>query len=122
MSRESVYLCSCPTSQRRVAKLLNLVVALLSAALLKLLLLLYVGFLEFPNLENSLIMHSIQKERRHPVQVVHHPVHLRGALSESRDDAHDLADHVCPPGGSVRGERANFTRLVLGCIEAKFCK
>ena len=26
------------------------------------------------------------------------------------------------PGGSVRGERANFTRLVLGCIEAKVCK
>ena len=26
------------------------------------------------------------------------------------------------PGGPVRGERANFTRLVLGCIEAKFCK
>ena len=26
------------------------------------------------------------------------------------------------PGGSVRGERANFTRLVLGCIEAKFCE
>ena len=26
------------------------------------------------------------------------------------------------PGGSVRGERANFTGLVLGCIEAKFCK
>ena len=25
------------------------------------------------------------------------------------------------PGGSVRGERANFTRLVNGCIEAKFC-
>ena len=24
------------------------------------------------------------------------------------------------PGGSVRGERANFTRLVLGCIEANF--
>ena len=22
----------------------------------------------------------------------------------------------------MRGERANFTRLVLGCIEAKFCK
>ena len=29
---------------------------------------------------------------------------------------------VIAPGGSVRGERANFTRLVLGCIEAKFCK
>ena len=26
------------------------------------------------------------------------------------------------PGRSVRGERANFTRLVLGCSEAKFCK
>ena len=26
------------------------------------------------------------------------------------------------PGGSLRGERANFTRLVLGCIEAKFSK
>ena len=25
-------------------------------------------------------------------------------------------------GRSVRGERANFTSLVLGCIEAKFCK
>ena len=29
---------------------------------------------------------------------------------------------VVKPGGSVRGERANFTWLVLGCIEAKFCK
>ena len=27
-----------------------------------------------------------------------------------------------PPGGSVRGERANLKGLVLGCIEAKFCK
>ena len=26
------------------------------------------------------------------------------------------------PGGSVRGERANLTRLVIGCIEAKICK
>ena len=26
------------------------------------------------------------------------------------------------PGRSVHGERANFTSLVLGCIEAKFCK
>ena len=24
------------------------------------------------------------------------------------------------PGRSVRGEGANFTRLVLGCVEAKF--
>ena len=26
------------------------------------------------------------------------------------------------PGESVHGERANFTGLVLGCVEAKFCK
>ena len=26
------------------------------------------------------------------------------------------------PGGSVRGERANFTRPVLGCIEANFAR
>ena len=26
------------------------------------------------------------------------------------------------PGRSVGGERANFTRLVLGCIEAELCK
>ena len=26
------------------------------------------------------------------------------------------------PGGSVSGERANLKGLVLGCIEAKFCK
>ena len=40
-----------------------------------------------------------------------------------------LADHddvrrthmLSRPGRSVREERANFTRLVLGCIEAKFC-
>ena len=27
-----------------------------------------------------------------------------------------------PDWVSVRGERANFTRLVLGCIETTFCK
>ena len=27
-----------------------------------------------------------------------------------------------PPGGPVRGERANLKGLVNGCIEAKFCK
>ena len=29
--------------------------------------------------------------------------------------------HENEPGGSVRGERANFTRLVLVCIEADLC-
>ena len=28
---------------------------------------------------------------------------------------------ICNNMGSVHGERANFTKLVLGCIEAKFC-
>ena len=41
-----------------------------------------------------------------------------------RDEIHFLkASAEGPePEGSVRGERANFTRLVLGCIEAKLCK
>ena len=34
----------------------------------------------------------------------------------------DDVEGDCEPGGSVRGEWANFTRLVLGCIEAKCCK
>ena len=37
-----------------------------------------------------------------------------------------LGWYVCfgsiAPGGSVRGERSNSTRLVLSCIEAKICK
>ena len=33
-----------------------------------------------------------------------------------------LVSLLLEPGGSVHGERANFTGLVLGCIEAKFCK
>ena len=36
--------------------------------------------------------------------------------------AEEVGEGRHEPGGSVRGERANFTRLVLGCIEAKFCK
>ena len=30
--------------------------------------------------------------------------------------------YATKPGGSVHGERENLTRLVLGCIEAKFCE
>ena len=33
-----------------------------------------------------------------------------------------LLPNLAEPGGSVRGERANLTGLVLSCIEAKFCK
>ena len=41
-------------------------------------------------------------------------VHERTVMVHTQDT--DVA-----PGGSVRGERANFTGLVLLCIEAKFC-
>ena len=34
----------------------------------------------------------------------------------------DVVQQDEAPGGSVRGERANLTGLVLDCIEAKFCK
>ena len=57
---------------------------------------------------------------------------LKVATLEADKDVHDAAvvnsrDIVryglpVQPGGSVRGERANFTRPALGCIEAKFCK
>ena len=45
---------------------------------------------------------------------------LRGLVQ--LQDRRQQRPHDARPGGSVRGERANFTRLVLGCIEAKFCK
>ena len=32
-----------------------------------------------------------------------------------------LSSEAARPEGSVRGEQANFTRLVLSCIEANFC-
>ena len=34
---------------------------------------------------------------------------------------HDLLQLLVRPGRSVQREQAHFTRLVLGCIEAKFC-
>ena len=51
-------------------------------------------------------------------EVVHEDdeVHAEALLRE------EAAEVVLRPGVSVRGERANFTRIVLGCIEAKFCK
>ena len=33
-----------------------------------------------------------------------------------------IARSTCVLGGFVHGERADFTGLVLGCIEADFCK
>ena len=35
---------------------------------------------------------------------------------------HVFSKRSLGPGGSVHGERANFTGLVLGCIDADFCK
>ena len=39
-----------------------------------------------------------------------------------RAEVHFDLDVVDKPGGSLHGERANFTGLVLGCAEAKCCK
>ena len=46
----------------------------------------------------------------------------RRVLVDVPDGPHAEAEQLRGPGGSVRGERANFTRLVLGCIDADFCK
>ena len=47
-------------------------------------------------------------------------ISIRSCRCSSR--ARRSASRRATPGGSVRGERANFTRLVLGCIDADFCK
>ena len=53
---------------------------------------------------------------------------VNAARAERRDLVADAAaepevrGELDEPGGSVRGERANLKGLVLGCIEAKFCK
>ena len=64
-----------------------------------------------------LITTRVQVEAKlHALGLVSH-----GALLQ--EDVHrDVRHDVPKPGGSVRGERADFTRLVLSCIEAKFCK
>ena len=60
------------------------------------------------------------------------PAHIVGAFEEDRltliggpelpsPEIHSLGAAFGAPGGSVRGERANLTGLVNGCIEAKFC-
>ena len=40
-------------------------------------------------------------------------------LAKNEQPSAAFREHFGKPGGSVRGERANFTRLVLGSIEAK---
>ena len=44
------------------------------------------------------------------------PLNREAARRSAELDFHNA------PGASVRGERANLKGLVLGCIEAKFCK
>ena len=71
---------------------------------------------------------SISLRHREPVLVaaMHHPV-MEAKCPAQLKSAVDLSEPVIDvedrdePAGSVRGERANFTRLVLGCIEVKFC-
>ena len=49
---------------------------------------------------------------------------LRLLIVQLRSSPFNKTDTIDPlqPVGSVRGERANLKGLVLGCIEAKFCK
>ena len=53
--------------------------------------------------------------------------HSKTFWNNSHFHIHKMSKNPCSsvrpaPEGSVHGERANFTKLVLGCIEAKFCK
>ena len=58
-----------------------------------------------------------------PAHALHHESSWPGDFQKS---LRFLGSLEIAPGGSVRGERANLKKLVLGvgggCIEAKFCK
>ena len=45
---------------------------------------------------------------------------LEGQFSAASNQIKSMRRSISP-GGSVRGEHANLTGLVLGCIEAKVC-
>ena len=45
------------------------------------------------------------------------PVDPGDPVARTAGDVEEVLVVRVAPGGSVRGERANFTRLVLGCIE-----
>ena len=48
---------------------------------------------------------------------------LRGLLPEREAERHHRRREVHLPGGARESvDQASFTRLVLGCIEANFCK
>ena len=53
------------------------------------------------------------------------PVNVSTYSTQRRDKENKMKMKYylfCCPTQSVHGERANFTRLVLGCIDAKYCK
>ena len=73
--------------------------------------------------ERSYQGQEVSLDRQALLGVVHH-VHELTDHRQVEDDVDpryhlEALDYL---GGFVRGERANFTRLGLGCIEAKFCK
>ena len=47
---------------------------------------------------------------------------IRKCSGAERSAVQKASSTVFLPGGSVHGERANFTRLLLGCTEATICK
>ena len=72
--------------------------------------------------------HGIQRLLLEIPQLDPPVVHRCGERGRVRRAPVDVVDRIGKvrglerPGGFVRGERANFTGLVLVCIEAKFCK
>ena len=62
---------------------------------------------------SKLQVHDMQMHAVHRTMAI--AVNIEGGLSEA-------TVFLEGPGGSVHGERANFTGLVLGCIDADFCK
>ena len=61
------------------------------------------------------VLHIVSEILGRPYQTI---LNLSG-LSALANQCHVMP--LASPGGSVRGERANFTWLVLGCVEADFC-
>ena len=67
-----------------------------------------------------LVISVLLRDHQGPTLLLHLPAVFDEAEHRLQRATRPLA--VVPPGGSVRGERVNLTRLVICCIETKFCK
>ena len=67
-----------------------------------------------------LVKHARQEIRRREEQCMRAREGRRGEDRDGGAEVRTSALGWLEPGGSVHGERANFTALVLGCIDAEF--